>query len=444
MDTKMKRELNNLLTKYPGGSQLNFSDPFMWAGAIRYIVTNWRGQSLTHEDVRLAIANHIIMRMNRLRSQPYPQQQLNPPLYPLNPTQLQQINANRTMDVLNQYLGIPPQPLPFPDVGIEYPPRPIFRPRVLAPPARPLPPGVPPPVFSPGQECISCTEEITGLQAQNPGIAFCTSCSGRTHLSCYNSMSLEERDLFFLKRKPSDQPRCPTKCSTNPEWYEYQFSPAEIAAAVVPPPVLVAPRDDAAEIINAQDRAYDEALRLDSRRWNIEELLERPEFVDQTPEQLARALTAYRSDPRDNGITQEEFNTVVERLKKNKGGKKIRHNKHSNHIKHSKSNKRSNKKRRSYRKKNKTGKKRLYKRRQTKKRNSGNNGGGRLPVFEKLERGISIPNLEEDRDPNFWLRQGMINAKSRKIMDNRLDTIDAESRRRQDDQAMSGCDTDTD
>jgi len=443
MDTKMKRELNNLLTKYPGGSQLNFSDPFMWAGAIRYIITNWRGQPLTHEDVRLAIANHIIMRINRLRSQPYPQQQLNPPLYPLNPTDLERINANRTMDVLNQYLGIPPQPLPFPDVGIEYPPRPIFRPRVLAPPARPLPPGVPPPVFFPGQECISCVEEITGLQAQNPGIAFCTSCSGRTHLSCYNSMSLEERDLFFLKRKPSDQPRCPTKCSTNPEWYEYQFSPAEIAAAVTPPPAP--PRDDAAEIINVQNRAYDETFRLDWRRWNIEELLERPEFVDQTPEQLARALTAYRNEyPRDNGITQEEFNTVVERLKINKGGKKIIQKKYSKYNKH----KHSNNKRRSHGKKNKTGKKRLYKRRQTKriqtkKWNSGNNGGGRrLPVFEKLQRGISIPNPEEDRDPNFWLRQGMIDAKSRKIMDNRLDVIDAKSRRIQDDQAMSGYDTD--
>jgi hypothetical protein len=65
-----------------------------------------------------------------------------------------------------------------------------------------------------------------------------------------------------------------------------------------------------------------------------------------------------------------------------------------------------------------------------------------LPVFEKLQRGISIPNPEEDRDPNFWLRQGMIDAKSRKIMDNRLDVIDAESRRRQDDQANSGYDTD--
>ena len=67
-----------------------------------------------------------------------------------------------------------------------------------------------------------------------------------------------------------------------------------------------------------------------------------------------------------------------------------------------------------------------------------------MPVFEKLEQGISIPNLEEDRDPNFWLRQGMIDAKFRKIMDNRLDVIDAESRRRQDDQANSGYDTDTD
>ena len=81
MDPKMTVALEKVLSKYPGRSQLNFSDPFMWAGAIHYIVTHWHGQPLTHEDIRLAIANHIIMRINRTsRSQPYnTQQRLNTP-----------------------------------------------------------------------------------------------------------------------------------------------------------------------------------------------------------------------------------------------------------------------------------------------------------------------------------------------------------------------------
>jgi hypothetical protein len=433
MDSK-KSELKKILMKYRG-PPLNFSDPFMWAEAIDYILRNWKGKNpLTHEDVRLAIANHIIERMISHRSQPYPQ---NPPLFPANPSLIAQITANRTIHILNQHLQhLQPRPLPFQDAGILYPDKPTFG-RVLAQRANLLSLDAPPPVFFPGQECLVCIEEITGPQAQNPGIAFCTTkkCSARTHLSCFDSMTTVERSAFF------SHSTCPTKCSTMPEWRAYKFSPFEIAAAAVAPPP-----NDAAEIINAQDIAYAEGVRIDFRRFHIEEILGRPDFVAQTPEQLARALTTYRSENQgDNDITQEEFNAVVERLlKKNKGGKKIRHNKHS------KSNKRSNKKRRSsYGKKNKTGKKRLYKRRQTKriqtkKQNCGNNGGGRLPVFEKLERGISIPNPEEDQDTNFWLRRGMIDAKSRKIMDNRLDTIDAESRRRQDAQAMSGYDTDDD
>jgi hypothetical protein len=428
MDPKMTVALEKVLSKYPGSSQLNFSDPFMWAGAIHYIVTHWHGQPLTHEDIRLAIANHIIMRINRTsRSQPYnTQQRLNPPLYPHNPTNLDRINVNRTIHILNVVLnqyGIPPQPLPFPDVGTDYParPRPIFRTSGRAPPARPLPPGVTPPVFLPGQECMVCTEEITVLQAQNPGIAFCTCCEGRTHLTCYNGLSIEERDLFFLKRNPSDAPRCPTnrKPMSAAEWYEYRFSPAEIAAALA-----LAHHDHeerqkeeqeerrrAAEIINAQNQAYDEGLRLDSRRWNIEELLERPEFVEQTPEQLLRALTAYRTEyPVDSGITQEEFNAVVERLKQNKeGGKKTRHKKYSKHIK------RSNTKRRSYRKKNKTElEKKKYRSKSNKKysikRNRKRVGGGRLPVFQQLAQGKSI---SQDADPDFWRRKGVIDQTSR-------------------------------
>ena len=147
-------------------------------------------------------------------------------------------------------------------------------------------------------------------------------------------------------------------------------------------------------------------------------------------------LYTYYSSQVLRPLSREEFNNVLIKF--------IRENRRKDMIDlvGGALNKRSLNKKHSNRKKNKTGKKRLYKRRQTKKRNSGNNGGGRLPVFEKLERGISIPNPEEDRDPNFWLRKGMIDAKGRKIMDNRLDVIDAESRRRQDDQAMSGYDTD--
>jgi hypothetical protein len=109
--------------------------------------------------------------------------------------------------------------------------------------------------------------------------------------------------------------------------------------------------------------------------------------------------------------------------------------------------KHSNRKQKSNRKKNKTGKKRLYKRRQTTtRRNRGNSGGGRLPIFEKLSQGKSVGETVYAKDllpqhyqpveraykarDDFWNREGM-------------DIITPESRRRQDDEAISGYDTDS-
>ena len=463
MDTKKKRDLDKLLTRYEfeTRSKLIFHDPFDWAGVIDYILRHWTGGPLDQEDVRLAIANHIIMRINSL-SPPQNQRPLNPPLIPANPSLVQQITANRTNYILNQYFpNLPPLHIPFP-VGINYPPTPEFRAVARAPPAVFPPPGVPRPIFFPGQTCVFCMEEITAQQAQHIGITFCSAtpnCSARTHKPCFDNMDAEQRRMFLRGGT-----RCPVNCSMSSTWYAYDFTPAEIAAdlaaaaplaaAAAPPPPPFAfasasapplprltTREELAEF--RQAAAPPEAIRLiHQRRQNIGVFMSlRPRITTQN--ELVDALTAYRIDyPGDSGITEDEFKQSLKRLGRNldiEGGKII-HKKYSKYNKH----KRSNNKRRSHGKKNKTGKKRLYKRIQTKKRNSGNNGGGRLPVFEKLERGISIPNTEEDRDPNFWLRRGMIDAKSRKIMDNRLDTIDAESRRRQDDQAMSGYDTDTD
>ena len=304
----MKRALDKLLTEYENSrGQIN-SDPFSWAGAIRYIASRWTGQPLTHEDVRLIITNHIISRRNR--SHPYVQQmQLNSPLYRPNPSLAERINANRTIHVLNENLGIPRQDLPFSDVGIDYP-RPEFRLPVFAVPAPTLPEGAISPKggFVPHQLCTLCTDEITQEEAQNPGIAFCSDCTARTHLSCYNQMTPEQRELFFLRKKPSDPLVCPYCKKVSPQWYAYQFSPDEVA-----PPAPPAPTITAAAAPTLEERR-ELMSRIVNRRMGVRHVLlnvlrfEAPFSSDQ----ITQAFNVYVSQyPQDKDITQEDFKNIV-------------------------------------------------------------------------------------------------------------------------------------
>ena len=326
MDTKMKRALDKLLTEYESSrGQIN-SDPFSWAGAIRYIASRWTGQPLTHEDVRLIITNHIISRRNR--SHPYVQQmQLNSPLHRPNPTLAERINANRTIHVLNENLGIPRQDLPFSDVGIDYP-RSEFRLPVFAIPAPALPEGARSPKggYVPHQLCTLCTDEITPEEAQNPGIAFCSDCTARTHLSCYNHMTPEQRELFFLRKKPSDPLVCPYCKKISPQWYAYQFSPDEVAppAPTSTAPTSTAPTSTApTSATPALEERRELMSRIVNRRLGVRHVLSNLGFeAPLSSDQMAQAFNVYASQyPQDKDITQEDFKNIVTTMT----GGKIKH-----------------------------------------------------------------------------------------------------------------------
>lgn len=330
------------------------TNPDTWGNVIEYIITNWGdGIIPTPIDIQNAIRNHLI-RTNRYN--PYGrgrgrgrQMPLDPPLHSRTPSIWEKVNANRIIRVLNQNHPSQPQPIPFPDAGFELPvhvPRPL--PDTLAPPATPAPSGVTPlNSYNDADQCLLCQDSITRDEAQNPGIAFCSQCTGRTHLSCYNSMTNYLRDLFRkpMRDRVDGARKCPL-CSSSTNWYEYQFSPAEIAtsaSSVVPavvPPAVPPTHADRENIINELVQEMLQGKSIDMTNQN--------EIYDF----LMAALTKYRNTTGDD-IPVQDFLDIAGRIiaaPKSSGGRKKKYKKRS-------TNKKRNSKKRHNRKRSKSTKK---------------------------------------------------------------------------------------
>ena len=318
------------------------SNPDTWGGVIEYIIANWRQGAVPNPiDIQNAIRNHLI-RTNRFN--PYRRRRnqtpLDPPLYSRTPSIWEKVNANRIIRVLNQHHPGQPQQIPFPDAGFELPvhlPRPL--PDTLALPAPSAPIGVTPlNSYSDADHCLLCQDDITRDQAQNPGIAFCSQCTGRTHLSCYNDMTNYLRDLF-RKPMPDGTKKCPY-CNSPTNWYQYQFSPAEIAAATAsesPLAVVARGTPSRAERENKINELVQEMLQGKS--------------IDMTNEKeisdfLIASLTKYRNDTGDDILVQEFLDiagSIIAAAPKSSGGKKKYKIRFTNKKRHSK--KRHSKKR---------------------------------------------------------------------------------------------------
>jgi hypothetical protein len=237
---------------------------------------------------------------------------------------------------------------PYPNAGFQLTPS-LLRRHPLAPPARPVPPGLVANYTAPRPidhaVCI-CQDEITPTQANDPGVAFCSECGTSQHLSCYNGQTVNERSS-----------RCPFCRATNTT-YAYNFPPPSAyshdgmgASGAAVADVAAAPPGDSAQVIREVDDAYEEGLRIDT----IGDILRDLGLLEQTldHDRVEQVLTQYRlRRQEDRGITQEEFNAALALAQqKKRGGKKIIHKKHSYSYKQSKTNKRrrskSNKRRRS-------------------------------------------------------------------------------------------------
>jgi hypothetical protein len=329
------------------------SNPDTWGNVIEYIIANWgQGTVPTPIDIQNAIRNHLIWSRGNRRFNPYRGRgrhiPLDPPLHSRTPSIWEKVNANRIIRVLNQNHPSQPQPIPFPDAGFELPVR-VQRPLpdTLASPAPHAPPGVTPlNSYNDADECLLCQESITRDQAQNPGIAFCSQCAGRTHLSCYNSMTNYLRDLFRkpMRDRVDGARKCPL-CSSPTNWYEYQFSTAEIAAAAAAAAVPIHPasaaavrapptRADRENIINA---LIQEMLQVKSI-----DMANRQEIYDF----LMAALTKYRNDTGDD-IPVQDFLDIAGSIiaaPRSSGGRNKKYKKRSTNKKHH-SKKRHNRKR---------------------------------------------------------------------------------------------------